>query len=506
MSEEVEKKGLSELPAMADGVCRSETIKTTEQNENYAQALASNPDQFPSIANLSIPNKDKIEPFQIVDDGKTIAASRKIESESVEMTGNQSFHDGLKALKALPQGATPELLAQYQTEYILSKAQAFEAAGAMPAITSGLMLEGRIEKTQSQNNEYYERMAGFLIGSVQGMGSVAVNLAHITDFAAYCISGDHENAEKMGVEFGKAMADAAWSGIQIFHAADKYVREVGQSGDYSKPFQDINNLAVILNHQWQQLPPREQERRKAELITQLVADGFIGFAGVQQIKRSENLTELFRSITDIASKTSVKSKEAISRAKKAISNTLDDLITPVADTGTGIKMKVPKTDDLALKMEGQTPSKGFRGDDHLYSKLDRRGNPKSHIDERGDLVPADVKGIFNGKPVDVVHHICGEIYREIKKHSPYTSLTFHEDVTVIFGNQRFKVDLDALRDAIRSGKIVGTEIIEHEELLEMIDKSPLALYSRKLAHFYAAKDKEILVRGPIPAKFLEIQN
>lgn len=500
MNEEVEKKGLSELPTKADRVCRSETIKTTEQNKNHAQALASNPDQFPSIANLSIPDKEKIEPFQIVDDGKTIAASRKIESESVEMSGNQSFHDGLKAL---PQGATPEQLAQYQTEYILSKAQAFEAAGAMPAITSGLMLEGRIEKTQSQNNEYYERMAGFLIGSVQGMGSVAVNLAHITDFAAYCISGDHENAEKMGAEFGKTMADAAWSGIQIFHAADKYVREVGQSGDYSKPFQDINNLAVILNHQWQQLPPREQERRKAELITQLVADGFIGFAGVQQIKRSENLTELFRSITDIASKTSVKSKEAINRAKKAISNTLDDLITPVADTGTGIKMKVPKTDDLALKMEGKSSNRAFRGDDDFKLKFDKDGYAKSHINEKGDLVPANVDGTIDGRPVDVIEHICDLHFQQEKAHSPFTSLSISGEIAMRYGNQKLTVNLAALRSAIKEGSVVGTELIEHSDLLNLIEKSNFDPFYKKMANIMVREDKEMLVKGPIPASFLE---
>ncbi|QQR57783.1 MAG: hypothetical protein IPG59_22895 [Candidatus Melainabacteria bacterium] len=40
---------------------RTESIKTTKQNQIHTEALASNPDQFPSIANLSIPNKEQIE-------------------------------------------------------------------------------------------------------------------------------------------------------------------------------------------------------------------------------------------------------------------------------------------------------------------------------------------------------------------------------------------------------------------------------------------------------------
>lgn len=61
--------------------------------EKLQQALASNPDQFPSMANLAIPGRENIEPFQIVEDGKTIAATRL-----VEQVGSNTFHDGLKAL------------------------------------------------------------------------------------------------------------------------------------------------------------------------------------------------------------------------------------------------------------------------------------------------------------------------------------------------------------------------------------------------------------------------
>ncbi len=63
--------------------------------------------------------------------------------------------------------------------------------------------------------------------------------------------------------------------------------------------------------------------------------------------------------------------------------------------------------DLILEMESHRPSTGFRGDNRSKSKLSEIGRSKSHIDNHGDLVPADLKGVFNGKPVNVVDHVCG---------------------------------------------------------------------------------------------------
>ena len=95
MEEEIIKPEKTESPKSTDRVSQTETINSLEQNKDHTQALESNPDQFPSIANLRIPNADQIEPFQIVDGNKQIAASRKI-----EQAGSNTFHDGLKALGA----------------------------------------------------------------------------------------------------------------------------------------------------------------------------------------------------------------------------------------------------------------------------------------------------------------------------------------------------------------------------------------------------------------------
>ncbi len=116
MEEEIIKPEKTESPKSTDRASKTETISSGEQNKNYAQALESNPDQFPSIANLRIPNADQIEPFQIVDGDKQIAASRK-----TEQVGSKTFHDGLKALGP---DASDEDKAQYQIDYMNRKAEA----------------------------------------------------------------------------------------------------------------------------------------------------------------------------------------------------------------------------------------------------------------------------------------------------------------------------------------------------------------------------------------------
>lgn len=122
MSKDPEKLEKIEPLSELDRTMQSETIKTKEQNEVHCHAIASNPDQFPSVANLRIPNTDQIEPFQIVDGEEQVAASR-----IMELAGNPSFHEGLKAL---PEGATDDQKAQLQISYIERKAEEIQVVQA----------------------------------------------------------------------------------------------------------------------------------------------------------------------------------------------------------------------------------------------------------------------------------------------------------------------------------------------------------------------------------------
>lgn len=505
MTEDLEKKEILEPAHQPDKLTRTESIKTNEQNQDHAQALASNPDQFPSIANLSIPNKDQIEPFQIIDDGKTIAASRKI--ELAEPAGNSSFHEGLKAL---PEEATPEQLAQYQTDYILRKAASIEAAGTMPAIPTSLMLEGRAEKNQTsqETNEYFERMAGFLIGSVQGIGSVAEGLAHIADFIAYCLIFDHKRAGEKVHQFSDGLTKTLHAGVRLFQSSYDYLYDVGFEGDYSKPFSDIASLAVILNDRWQQLPPREQERRKAELISQLIAGGFVGMAGAQSLGKAKTYSEL---LDGIAATGFERTSQTTKKIAETIGRQVDDLLQPeyALPGGGKIKMKdLPRVtkDDLYNAMaEGK--GKAYRGDHDIYSRFNEKGRLKSYVDENGDLVPVNPSGLYKGRKVTPAEHLNASWCKAQKANSPYTSFSVENGQLVTkYGGQRIELDLPALEAELAAGKSPVVAIHRTEDIVKSIIEHPtFPAHTKEFFINCARKDNEILIEGIIPKRFLKIE-
>lgn len=348
-------------------------------------------------------------------------------------------------------------------------------------------------------------MAGFLVGSVQGGSSVAVGLADMADFAAYVLLEDRRAGLKIE-QYCKSFGNLVVGGAQLFNSAYDYLYDVGFEGDYSKPFTDIATLAVILNDRWNQLPPREQERRKDELISQLIAGGFVTATGAQALGKAKTYSEF---LDGIAKKGIEHTTQASRKLTETIGRHVDDLLQPEYALPGGGKIKMRdlhpvSRDDLALKIEGQRPSKAFRGDDNFKSKFDAKGRPKSHINEQGDLVPANPEGIFNGKPVDVMDHVLGFLFSDAKSYSPYISLSLKEGVAIKFGNEKIIVNVEALRKAVSQGELKGTEIIEHADLFEIIKQSRRTDLQKKIALYTIKLEQEMLVKGTIPRRYLEI--
>jgi hypothetical protein len=145
--------------------------------------------------------------------------------------------------------------------------------------------------------------------------------------------------------------------------------------------------------------------------------------------------------------------------------------------------------------------------------FDAPGMPPPAVNNCSVVVDADrtangrsAIGLFKEKPVDVVHHLCGDFYKWHKPFSPYTSLSELAEISLKYGKQ-FKLiaDLEKLEQAIQSGEITGVQLIKHEEVLEMIRNSPCHEFSRRNAMKYAIKDKEILIRGVLPKRFFKVE-
>jgi hypothetical protein len=188
-----------------------------------------------------------------------------------------------------------------------------------------VMSAGLRAGVEQYRQEDQERQIGAIIGSAQGVGNVAVNLAKIADFSAYCIIGDKERAGAMAEEFGKAFGETTFSGIRLIEISKRYCYEVSSQGDYSKPFRDIVAVGEMLDSQWSQLPPREQERRKYELMSQMVADGLIGTAGAQAIGKAKTFTGILDTLAERVTMSGSLSIDNANRASAIVAREVGNL-------------------------------------------------------------------------------------------------------------------------------------------------------------------------------------
>lgn|GEM_PF-959094 len=254
----------------------------------------------------------------------------------------------------------------------------------LEVIGSGLM--AGIEQYQHDERE---RAWGQLIGTVQGTGEVLQGLAKIADFGAACILGDNERAGKMGEEFGAAIGQTIVGGVRLFQAADQYLYNIGYTGDYAKPFRDVVAAGQKLDEQWSQFPPREQERIKAKLITELLAGGAIGAGGAGTIQKASKFTEILDAVAVEAKALHAAAKPGIKKAVQAVNNAVDELMQPVGDTGMGVKMPIPKD-----PLKDETKMLMSKADDtDIGPKRPEGGRPREPVPEKFRASPEFVASV-----------------------------------------------------------------------------------------------------------------
>ena len=161
--------------------------------------------------------------------------------------------------------------------------------------------------------------------------------------------------------------------------------------------------------------------------------------------------------------------------------------------------------NVRMSAEGAGKNDLFRGDDLLYEEKRPNGISKSHLNSVGDLVPANVDGIYKNRPVTVTEHILGGYRKGAKGNSPYTSFTNDKGIVATYGNNIIKVDLNGLIRDINAGKVRGVEVLTPEQVQALI-KSDVqeSEYWRDLALKWAKRDKEHLIKGTIPQKYITI--
>ena len=242
----------------------------------------------------------------------------------------------------------------------------------------GSGLAAGINQYQHEENQ---RNWGRVIGTVQGIGEVSVNLAKIADFSAALILNDHDRAGKMGAEFGQSLGETIVGGVKLFNAADQYLFNIGFTGDYGKPFRDVVQLGSAMNEKWAALPPGEQERIKFKLLTELGADTLIGGGGLHSAGKAGKLTEF---LDDVAGEMAKQGKKVFDGAKKrarVVRDAVEDYMLPDAVTPDGMRIKIKparEAPDNAVYSQAHNPG---------GSDLPNPGNP-----------PERASGQLSGRP------------------------------------------------------------------------------------------------------------
>ncbi|PZM84478.1 MAG: hypothetical protein DKT66_07540 [Candidatus Melainabacteria bacterium] len=147
---------------------------------------------------------------------------------------------------------------------------------------------------ESLSEQTKEGAIGGTIGVVQGVGNSLIGLANFAQFAGDTLvfTADIatnnprylQTADKVGESIGKTLV----TGVRLFQLADAYGKSVEASGDYTKPFKDIDALGQELNRKWQALPPRERARVAAEFTTELGAN-LIPIGAATKLAKTEKL-------------------------------------------------------------------------------------------------------------------------------------------------------------------------------------------------------------------------
>jgi len=104
-----------------------------------------------------------------------------------------------------------------------------------------------------------------------------------------------------------------------------------------------------------------------------------------------------------------------------------------------------------------------------------------------------------------VEHLNGGFSKAAKANSPYTSFGSN-GVIDKYGGKEIKVDLDGLRDAISRNEVKGVTVIEHSQVLQAIEEETnIPKGIRTMLRNFAVADKEILVKGVIPKRFVQVK-
>lgn len=116
---------------------------------------------------------------------------------------------------------------------------------------------------------------------------------------------NNPRALETSTQAGEAIGGAMVTGVKLWGVTEKYLGEVGATGDYGKPLRDLSILGAEINRRWQSLPPGEKAEVASELLTNIAVPG-----AMAKIGKSARIVERLEDLTDTLKKLKPEDKQA----------------------------------------------------------------------------------------------------------------------------------------------------------------------------------------------------
>ena len=174
--------------------------------------------------------------------------------------------------------------------------------------------------------------------------------------------------------------------------------------------------------------------------------------------------------------------------------------------------------------EATSPVLLYRSDDYPTSDVAQRNKKvepkyKSYVDTDGNLNPAGLNR-NNPKKIEatIQQHIRGS--EPNKSFSLYTSTSATPDTSKNYGEYEICISLRELENDINNGTVTNVEIIKNDAIVAALnkkqveaqnnyntkptDKNKLSLDRANSDILNTTRDKEILIKGQVPAKYVQV--
>ncbi|MFC0322356.1 VENN motif pre-toxin domain-containing protein [Gallibacterium melopsittaci] len=452
---------------------------------------------------------------------------------------------------------TPDQLteAQKQTVSTLSQLASSLAGGLISDSTAGAINSAEIGKRAVENNYLFRHEAEELVRLMKEKAECEAqgkNCQAIQDKITQLHLKDIERNNRLDASCRQGMSAECASELVTLSAAFKSFQGYMLEADNPVMNSQYRQVAIQYGEAQSQrmeniaktalLQMSKEQIDGAALLTQLTIDAVVygnAQAKEQLSQIGQEIKKFVQSpIETISSQTRETLKQAdeleangyrneadLLRMKVYLSNELGTISTVTGIAGIG-KFTADGIKNILDKSVSKLPIVGkttnyenatfiYRYDDDFLSIINAKSQPKARIDMNGNLIPANPKGSGS-----IENHIRGGN----TGNTPYISFTDprYTEQPKTYGSNRISVNLTQLEKDIREGKLSGTQITSHKELIVYLQNrinnaeiryinNPTLKNKERLNDAIkdlsnAKRDGECLIKGCVPNNYIIKEN